>query len=98
MQLKKFKFDKIMMNSAIRELQQIPGVGKKIAADLCSLDIHSIKDLKNKNPEKLYAKLCANQGKHVDRCVLYVFRCAAYFASHKKYNSELLKWWNWKDK
>jgi hypothetical protein len=36
-------------------------------------------------------------GQHVDRCVLYVFRCAVYFASESKHDPELLKWWNWKD-
>lgn len=80
------------------ELQQIPGVGKSIAADLHSLNIHSIKELRNKDPEKLYARLCSKQGTHIDRCVLYVFRCAVYFASHKEHKPALLKWWNWKDK
>lgn len=86
------------MNNAIKELQQIPGVGKSIASDLYGLEIRSVKDLKNKDPEELYIKFCTKQGMHVDRCVLYVFRCAVYFASHKKHNPELLKWWNWKDK
>jgi hypothetical protein len=36
-------------------------------------------------------------GAHVDRCALYVFRCAVYFASEAKPDPELLKWWNWKD-
>ena len=34
-----------------------------------------------------------------DRCLLYVFRCAVYFAEtpvHKQ-DAEKLKWWNWKD-
>jgi hypothetical protein len=34
----------------------------------------------------------------VDRCLLYVFRCAVYFASHKKHDPKLLLWWNWKDR
>ncbi|MBN1445368.1 MAG: helix-hairpin-helix domain-containing protein [Candidatus Omnitrophica bacterium] len=85
------------MNNAIKELQKIPGVGKSIAFDLHSLGIHSVKDLKKKDPEELYIKQCKKQGMHVDRCVLYVFRCAVYFASHTKHNTELLKWWNWKD-
>jgi hypothetical protein len=85
------------MNTVPAELQKIPGVGKSIAADLFCLDIHSVSDLKNKDPEVLYIRLCAKRGMHIDRCVLYVFRCAVYFASHKKHNPELLKWWNWSD-
>jgi hypothetical protein len=34
----------------------------------------------------------------VDRCLLYVFRCAVYFAEHTRHDPELLKWWNWKDR
>jgi hypothetical protein len=30
--------------------------------------------------------------------VLYVFRCAVYYASHEVHDPELLKWWNWKDR
>jgi hypothetical protein len=56
-----------------------------------------VSDLKNKNPEKMYEKLCALQGTMVDRCMLYTFRCAVYYASNTKHDSEKLKWWNWKD-
>ena len=33
-----------------------------------------------------------------DRCLLYVFRCAVYYASAQKHEPEKLKWWNWKEK
>jgi hypothetical protein len=29
--------------------------------------------------------------------VLYVFRCAVYYASNSVHDQERLKWWNWKD-
>ena len=83
--------------SAIKELQEIPGVGKSIANDLYELGIRTVKDLKGKDPELLYLKRCAQQGTQIDRCLLYVFRCAVYFASHKRHDTERLKWWNWKD-
>lgn len=79
-------------------LEQIPGVGPSIAKDLHSLDIHVVKDLKDKDPEELYARFIRQEGHHVDRCVLYTFRCAVYFASHKNHTVDLLKWWNWKDR
>jgi len=81
----------------LRELQQIPGVGPSLANDLWCLGIRSLADLKNRNPQILYERLCTLEGKHVDRCVLYVFRCAVYFASHTKHDPRLLKWWHWKD-
>lgn len=81
----------------IEELQVIPGVGKSIAADLWELGIRSVTDLKGKDPELLYTKRCEQQGVHIDRCLLYVFRCAVYFAEHKRHDPEKLKWWNWKN-
>lgn len=80
------------------ELLKIPGVGKSIASDLIDLGINRIEDLNGKNPEKLYEDFCILRGQKIDRCMLYVFRCAVYFASNKEHDPEKLKWWNWKDK
>jgi hypothetical protein len=80
----------------LREFRQIPGVGKRIAEDLWNLGLRSVSDLKNQDPEDLSLRLCALQGTHVDRCMLYVFRCAVYYASNDIHDPELLKWWNWK--
>ena len=33
----------------------------------------------------------------VDRCLLYVFRCACYYARTKRPDPQKLLWWNWKD-
>ncbi len=81
----------------LQELRKIPGVGKTIAEDLWNLDIHKISQLKKQDPEHLYWRLCEYKGTKVDRCMLYVFRCAVYFASESNHDPELLKWWNWKD-
>jgi pathogenicity locus Cdd1 protein len=81
----------------LKEFRQIPGVGKNIAEDLWNLGLRSVSNLENQDPESLYTRLCVYQGMHVDRCMLYVFRCAVYYASNDVYDAELLKWWNWKD-
>lgn len=80
-----------------RELQKIPGVGPSIARDLLDLGIRCIPDLSGNDPGRLYDQLCVLRGHHIDRCVLYVFRCAVYFASEPRPDPQLLKWWNWKD-
>lgn len=80
-----------------REFQKIPGVGKKMNQDFVDLGYRAVEDLKGESPELMYQKIMALRGKHVDRCVLYVYRCAVYFASHSQHDPELLKWWNWKD-
>ncbi|MBF8294540.1 MAG: Pathogenicity locus [Bacteroidetes bacterium] len=90
--------NKSSRQQATRQLQEIPGVGKSIAEDLWLLGIRQIADLKGKDPEKLYIKRCAQVGMQIDRCLLYVFRCAVYYASTQRHEPELLKWWNWKDR
>lgn len=78
------------------ELQEIPGIGKEMAKDLHDLGIHKISELAGKDSEQMYKMLESLHGKQ-DRCVLYVFRSAVYYASNKKHDPEKLKWWNWKD-
>ena len=45
----------------------------------------------------MYEALCELRRSHIDRCVLYVFRCAAYYAANREHEPELLTWWNWKE-
>ena len=78
-------------------LRAIPGVGPSIAADLRALGIKDPTALRGKNPERLYARSNALRGAVQDRCLLYVFRCAVYFANTSRHQPELLKWWNWSD-
>jgi hypothetical protein len=89
--------DRASRHDALRDLRQLPGVGEKTALDLVALGFRSARELAGQDPEKLYRRLCRLQGTEVDRCMLYVFRCAVYAAGTKNPRPELLKWWNWKD-
>ncbi|MEK6650566.1 MAG: helix-hairpin-helix domain-containing protein [Bacteroidota bacterium] len=82
---------------SIRKLRTIPGVGASIAEDLWDLGIRTVDDLRGKDPERLYQRRCRQQGATIDRCLLYVFRCAVYYAETQRPKPELLLWWNWKD-
>ena len=99
------------MTSAVIEtldLQTIPGVGPSIARDLKGLGIRRVRDLKGRDPNELYERLSKQRGVRMDPCVLYVFRCAVYYAETHAAEAEnpgrklpgsdgeLLKWWNWK--
>ncbi|MBK7097492.1 MAG: pathogenicity locus [Sphingobacteriales bacterium] len=86
-------------DESIADLKIIPGVGVSIANDLYNIGIRNVNDLKGKNPEGLYDLSNRYAGVVQDRCLLYVFRCAVYFANYANKNpeSEKLKWWNWKD-
>ena len=86
-----------MNQEELKQLQTIPGIGKSIAKDFWNIGIHHVADLKSKDPEKLYRDICNYHGTKIDRCMLYVCRCAVYFASTTKPNPEKLKWWNWKN-
>ena len=85
---------------ALKQLMTIPGVGKSIANDLLNIGISSIAQLKGKDPYVLYDLSNRHAGCVQDRCLLYVFKCAVYFAETpaNKQDTEKLKWWNWKDK
>lgn len=81
---------------ATDELRRIPGVGPATAQDLHALGIHSIRSLARQDPERMYVRLQELTGQRQDPCVLYVFRCAVYFARTRDHEPDLLKWWNWK--
>ena len=38
------------------------------------------------------------KGFQEDRCALYVWRLAVYYAEHETHEPEKLKWWYWKDR
>lgn len=80
------------------DLKHIPGVGANMEQHLRNIGIQRIDDLVGKDPEELYRMDCLEKGFQEDRCVLYVFRCAVYFAEHQQHEPKKLKWWYWKDK
>jgi len=94
-------YEKIMDQRAriLQELTLIPGVGKSIALDLWNIGIHGIDELKGKDPLVMYSQSNYFAGQVQDRCLLYVFRCAVFYAENRFNNPdpEKLKWWKWKD-
>ena len=84
--------------ASLKELQQIPGVGKIIAQDLFDMGFNCIPDLKNQNHELLYIRHNELKGAVQDVCMLYTFKCAVYYAETPLEQRDLskLKWWYWK--
>ena len=80
------------------DLRTIPGVGPRIEQVMRAIGIRCVADLRGQDPEDLYRRECAYKGFQEDRCALYVWRLAVYFAEHEDPESEKLKWWYWKDK
>lgn len=89
------------MDERLKDLQRIPGVGKSLSRDLLDLGVTAVNQLAFADAEALYERLCVLRGQRIDRCVLYVFRCAVYFATceaqGQAHEPELLRWWRWKD-
>jgi len=83
--------------AVLKDFRRIPGVGKTTALDLWNLGLRGVDELRGRDPQALYEATEALAGMHVDRCVLYVYRCAVYFAETANPEPEKLKWWNWKD-
>ncbi len=79
------------------DLRQIPGIGERMEQSLRNIGIHCIDDLKGKDPEELYRLDCFVKGFQEDRCALYVYRLAVYYAENEVRDAEKLKWWYWKD-
>ncbi len=77
-------------------LREIPGVGESIARDLEGIGIKKVADLKGRSPDELYERMCRKAGVQIDRCLLYVCRCAVYYAEGGRVPAKL-KWWSWKD-
>lgn len=90
--------EKQRYSQSSQDLQTIPGVSRRISQHLKAIGIHCVDDLKGRDPEELYQMDCIQKGFKEDRCQLYVFRCAVYYADHEVHDPEKLKWWYWKDK
>ena len=68
-----------------------------MAQDLLDLGYGEVSDLVGEDPQSMYDALIALRGEHIDRCVLYVFRCAVYQAEAERPDPDLSRWWNWND-
>ena len=85
------------VKSVQSDLRQIPGVGIQTEQDLLRLGYPTVASLRGADPEELYRRDCTQRGFTIDRCQLYVYRCAGYYASTPDPDPELLQWWKWKD-
>jgi len=73
------------------ELEDLPNIGPKMAADFRRMGITKPAQLKGRDPYRLYEKLCALTGVRQDPCVLDVFIAAVrYMAGEPK-----RPWWKY---
>ena len=65
--------------SQIKELEDLPNVGKAIAADLRTIGIRLPDQLRGQDPVVMYKKLTLEKGRRQDPCVLDVFMSVVSF-------------------
>ena len=78
-----------MLRKEIRNLRDIPNVGKAIEKDLILLGINDPIELAGMNPYKMYRDLCDLTQRHHDTCVIDVFISAVDYME----GGEPKKWW-----
>lgn len=70
-------------------LEDLPNIGKSIAADLRAIGILTPQQLAGRDPLTTYLELAGAMGHRHDPCVLYVLLAARYFLA----SGEALPWW-----
>jgi Pathogenicity locus len=73
------------------ELEQIPNIGKAMAADLHLLGIHKPEELRGRDAFVLYQQLCASTGQRHDPCVLDTLMAAIDFMR----GAPAKPWWHY---
>jgi hypothetical protein len=61
-------------------LTAIPNVGPAVARKLLTLDVRGLDDLRGRDPEALFERLCAQDGRRHDPCLLDTFVAAVAYA------------------
>jgi hypothetical protein len=78
-----------------RCLQDLISVGPAIVRDFELMGVRTVAELRRRNPEKLYERLCRVTGKAQDICCLDVFRAAVAQARNPGLPAEQCQWWYW---
>jgi Pathogenicity locus len=63
------------------ELQSIPNIGPAIARKLARLDVERVDDLRGRDGEELFERLCLLDGRRHDPCLLDTFVAAVAYAN-----------------
>ncbi|MDD2882161.1 MAG: helix-hairpin-helix domain-containing protein [Rhodoferax sp.] len=77
-------------NKRPTQLEDLPNIGKAIAADLRALGVLSPEELASHEPLATYQALAIVMGKRLDPCVLYTLLAVAHFQK----TGERLPWWH----
>ncbi len=80
-----------MTNDQCTDLEELPNVGRSIAGDLRLIGISKPRQLRGRDPYKLYKRLCRITGKRQDPCVLDTFISVVRFMD----GEPARPWWHY---
>jgi hypothetical protein len=72
-------------------LTEIPNVGPAVARKLERIDVTGVEDLRGHDPEELFERLCALDGRRHDPCLLDTFVAAVAYAD----GGPARPWWEY---
>lgn len=74
----------------VRELEDLPNIGKAMAGDLRLIGIHLPEQLLEREALEMYEMLCERTGLRQDPCVIDVFISIVHFMR----GGDALPWWS----
>lgn len=83
-----------VVRAEVKQLTDLPNIGKACAADLRLLGIDKPEQLLDRNPYELYQTLCDKTGQRHDPCMLDVFISITRFMA----GEDPKPWWFYTDK
>lgn len=83
-----------VLNKRPSRLEDLPNIGKAIAADLRLAGIHQPEQLATLDPLETYWALSKVMGHRLDPCVLYTLLSAQHFLKRE----EVLPWWKFTER
>lgn len=83
-----------IVRAEVKQLTDLPNIGKACAADLRLLGIDKPEQLLDRNPYELYQTLCDKTGQRHDPCMLDVFISITRFMA----GEDPKPWWFYTDK
>ena len=77
------------MLPGMTEITTVPNVGPAVARILARVGVATAEDLRGRDPDELYERLCLRDGRRHDVCVLDTFRAAVSYAD----GAPARPWW-----
>lgn len=83
------------MQTETRQLKDLLSIGPAMLEDLELLGIHSVTQLRRRNPQRMYRELCRIKRQVIDPCCLDVFVAAVAQSRDPNLPVEQRQWWYW---